>query len=75
MIDRDHDLPLSRQAKLLDISRGTVYYQPKPVSPRDQMLMNRIDRCTWNCRLPVPECCGTCCVRKATRWAVRKSVG
>ena len=44
MIDRDHKLPISRQAKLLDISRGTVYYQPKPVSPRDQMLMNRIDR-------------------------------
>ena len=21
-----------------------MYYQPKPVSPRDQMLMNRIDR-------------------------------
>ena len=44
MIDRDHKLPISRQAKLLDISRGTVYYQPKPISPRDQMLMNRIDR-------------------------------
>ena len=44
MIDRNHKLPISRQAKLLDISRGTVYYQPKPVSPRNQMLMNRIDR-------------------------------
>ncbi len=44
MIDRNHKLPISRQAKLLDISRGTVYYPPKPVSPRNQMLMNRIDR-------------------------------
>ena len=44
MIDRNHELPISRQAKLLDISRGTVYYQPKPVSPHNQMLMNRIDR-------------------------------
>lgn len=44
MIDRNHELPITRQAKLLDISRGTVYYQPKPVSPRNQMLMNRIDR-------------------------------
>lgn len=44
MIDRDHELPISKQAKLLNISRGTVYYQPKPISPRDQMLMNRIDR-------------------------------
>ena len=44
MIDRNHKLPISRQAKLLDISRGTVYYPPKPASPRNQMLMNRIDR-------------------------------
>tara|TARA_A100001391_G_scaffold196060_1_gene174104 strand:+ start:1551 stop:1934 length:384 start_codon:yes stop_codon:yes gene_type:complete len=44
MIDRDHKLPISRKAKLLGISRGTVYYQPKPVSPGDQLLMNRIDR-------------------------------
>jgi len=44
MIDRDHKLPISRQVKALGISRGTAYYQPKPVSLRDQMLMNRIDR-------------------------------
>jgi len=44
MIDREHKLPISRQAKVLGISRGTAYYQPKPVSPRDQTLMNRIDR-------------------------------
>ncbi len=44
MIDRGHQLSISWRAKLLDISRGTVYYQPKPISPRDQGLMNRIDR-------------------------------
>jgi len=44
MIDRGHKLPISKQAKVLGISRGTAYYQPKPVSPRDQTLMNRIDR-------------------------------
>ena len=44
MINREHKLPISRQAKVLGISRGTAYYQPKPVSPRDQTLMNRIDR-------------------------------
>ena len=44
MIDRNHKLPISSQAKVLSISRGTAYDQPKPVSPRDQMLMNRIDR-------------------------------
>jgi len=44
MIDRDHTLPICKQATLLDISRGAVYYQPKPLSSRDKMLMNRIDR-------------------------------
>jgi len=44
MINREHKLPISRQAKVLGISRGTAYYQPKPVSSRDQTLMNRIDR-------------------------------
>ena len=32
MIDRDHDLPVKRQAELLGISRGSVYYHPEPVS-------------------------------------------
>src|SRR5712691_2751324 len=43
MIDRDHKLSITRQAKLLDISRGTVYYLPRPVSPADLALMRRID--------------------------------
>ena len=43
MIDRTHDLPISRQAKALNISRGAVYYQPRPVSPEDLRLMRRID--------------------------------
>ena len=43
MIDRDHELPITRQAKLLNISRGTVYYLPQPVSPADQVLMRRLD--------------------------------
>lgn len=43
MIDRDHDLPVTRQAKLLNISRGTVYYLPRPVADADLALMRRID--------------------------------
>ena len=43
MIDRDHKLSITRQAKLLNISRGTVYYLPQPVSPADLALMRRID--------------------------------
>ncbi len=43
MIDRDHELSITRQAKLLNISRGTVYYLPLPVSPADLALMRKID--------------------------------
>lgn len=43
MIDREHDLPVSRQAKALGVSRGSVYYKPRPVSPEDLALMRRID--------------------------------
>lgn len=43
MIDRSHELPVSRQTKLLAISRGTAYYRPAPVSLHDLMLMRRID--------------------------------
>ena len=44
MIDRTHKLSVTRQSKLLSISRSSVYYRPKPVSPQTQALMNRIDR-------------------------------
>lgn len=43
MIDRDHDLRITRQAKLLEISRGTVYHLPRPVSPADLALMLDLD--------------------------------
>ena len=43
MIDRTHKLPVTRQAEILNISRGSVYYLPKPVSEADLKLMRRID--------------------------------
>ena len=43
MIDRDHQLSITRQAKLLEISRGTVYYLPRPVSEADLALMRKLD--------------------------------
>ena len=43
MIDRDHDLPVKRQAQLLGISRGSVYYHPQPVGESELALMRRID--------------------------------
>ena len=43
MIDRGHDLPVTRQAKVLNLARSTVYYKPQPVSAEDLSLMRRID--------------------------------
>jgi putative transposase len=43
MIDRSHDLPLARQAQELGISRGSVYYAPRPVSAADLAVMRRMD--------------------------------
>ena len=43
MIDRTGKLPITRQAEILNISRGSVYYLPKPVSEADLQLMRRID--------------------------------
>ena len=43
MIDRTHELPIKRQAELLDISRGTVYYHPEAVSQSELRLMRRLD--------------------------------
>ena len=43
MIDRNHKLSLTQQAALLGISRGSVYYEPVPVSAEDLALMRRID--------------------------------
>jgi putative transposase len=43
MIDRSHDLPVTRQARVLKLSRSSVYYRPQPVSPADLAVMRRID--------------------------------
>ena len=43
MIDRGHELPLIRQAELLRLSRGSLYYQPRAVSAADPAIMRRID--------------------------------
>jgi putative transposase len=44
MIDRAHELPITRQAAALNISRGSVYYLPRPVSDADLAIMRRLDR-------------------------------
>jgi len=43
MIDRTHPLPIGRQAAALGISRGSVYYVPRPVPDADLALMRQLD--------------------------------
>jgi putative transposase len=48
MIDRSHDLPVTRQAELLQLSRSSVYYRPQPVSSVDLAVMRRVDELHLN---------------------------
>jgi putative transposase len=43
MIDPSHGLPIARQVKLLNISRGSIYYKPRPVPAEALAIMRRID--------------------------------
>ena len=44
MINREHDLSIKRQAELLGMSRGSVYYLPRAISKADLALMGSIDK-------------------------------
>jgi hypothetical protein len=44
MIDRKHNLPISKQAEALNISRGSIYYLPRPVPKTELAIMHRLDR-------------------------------
>lgn len=43
MIDKGHPLPVTRQARLLDLSRSSVYYRPIPMSSGELAVMAAID--------------------------------
>jgi putative transposase len=43
MIQQGHALPLSRQSRILGLSRSSLYYKPVAISDRDLMLMRLID--------------------------------
>jgi putative transposase len=43
MIDRTHALPVSRQARLVGMSRSSAYYLPRAFSDADLAIMRRID--------------------------------
>lgn len=43
MIDREDELPVTRQCELLDLSRSGVYYKLTPLSEKEMALMRQID--------------------------------
>ena len=44
MIDRDHELSVTKQAEVVGIARSTVYYLPRAVPAADLALMQQIDK-------------------------------
>src|SRR6266436_4513396 len=44
MIDRAHDLPITKQAEALNISRSSVYYLPRLMPDADLAIMRRLDQ-------------------------------
>jgi putative transposase len=43
MIVKEHSLPITRQCRILNLSRSGIYYLPVPVSDKDRDLMQLID--------------------------------
>ena len=71
MIDREHDLPITKQAEVLSISRGSVYYLPRPVPdsrPRDHAAAR--PSCIWSSLSPARGCCEACWPPRGARSAV-----
>jgi putative transposase len=48
MIDRGHELAVGRQAELLQLSRSSLYYKAREVSPTILALMRQIDELHLN---------------------------
>ena len=70
MINREHDLPITKQAEILKVSRGSVYYLPRPVSSADLEIMQRLSiGCTWSFLSPVRVCCAACWLCRGARSA------
>jgi len=43
MIDPEHALPLTRQSRIVELSRSSLYYKAVPINERDLELMRLID--------------------------------
>ena len=59
MIDRDHELSVTRQAEVVGVARSTVYYLPRPVSAAD---LDLIVGSTASYGVPLRRGAGCCAV-------------
>jgi hypothetical protein len=62
MIDRGHALPITRQAQLLGMSRGAVYYMPRPTRSADLALAS-------SCESSSPSSNPACAVLLQRKWS------
>ena len=69
MIDREHDLSITKQAEVLKISRGSVYYLPRPVLQPTSRSCGVSIGCTWSIPSPVRVCCEACWLCRGARSA------
>ncbi len=69
MIDRDHGPSVSRQAKVLGISRGSVHYLPRPTSDANLALIRRIDELHLEYPFAGSRMLKGLLQAKGTRWA------
>ena len=70
MIEPAHDLAITKQAKALNISRGSVYYLPRPVPEADLAIMRRLDRLHLEFPFAGSGCCEACWLARGARLAV-----
>ena len=68
MIDRAHALPLVAQAQQLGISRGSIYYLPRPVPSACLAIMRRIDELHLLYPFAGSRICATYSGRRASKW-------
>ena len=73
MIDREHDLPITKQAEVLRISRGSVYSCPVRCPPPTSQSCDVSTGCICSPPSPVRGCCEACWLPRGARSAVGMS--
>ena len=44
MVDKEHQLPITKQCQILQLSRSSLYYAPAPANDKDREFMRAIDK-------------------------------